>query len=345
MTVRFYIPRREGAEKGFEHTFERNAAVEIANQFHKTYHYSSHHYALVFNLDRPPADLVVITNNGVGVADFKNITGAVRGTVDSQWTIHLHDTERKLEISRRYKNPFQQVRTYRFDLYHMMKDYARDGDNMPSWMARSGQFHLQAAVVFTDDCDIQLDLDPDRTKPWFEAIQMTKIAQWAYTLTFSASGGRDPLSEGQITALCEDLLDAEPWEELESLIEGSEVFGYLSMYDAAGNVPTHHPLANLVTTLGREADNDILIGATGISRHHARIIHDGGVVYLEDLGSTNGTWLNAERLSENERRELYDGDALVFGPCADGKPLENARRAQYTTRITSTPATQVFYRV
>ncbi len=347
MTVTLYIPRRRGAEKGFDHVFERNAAVEIANKFHDTYQDNPTEYALVFNPDAPPADLIVITNYGIGVVELKNITGVIRGTVNSPWTIDQNNTNRELEVSHKYRNPFQQVRTYRLDLYHRMKDFARrlpDG-KLPGWMRENGQFHLQAAVVFTDDCQIELDLEPKLTKPWFEAIHQAKLTQWAYTLTFTSQGTREPLSEDQIELITDQLLQVDEWDEMSKLIQGAEIFGYLNVYDSNGQAPTQHPLRQMQTTVGREATNDIPVGATGISRQHAQIVWDGDHAYIQDVGSTNGTWLNGDKLPPDQRQRLQDGDQLIFGPCTDGEPKESARRATYTVRLPTLPETQVFYPV
>ncbi len=52
-----------------------------------------------------------------------------------------------------------------------------------------------------------------------------------------------------------------------------------------------------ITTIGRDEDNDIVIPLPIISRHHARIIREGDRLYIEDLNSTNGTFVNGEKIS------------------------------------------------
>jgi pSer/pThr/pTyr-binding forkhead associated (FHA) protein len=49
-----------------------------------------------------------------------------------------------------------------------------------------------------------------------------------------------------------------------------------------------------------------------LSRRHAYIFSQGGRIFIEDLSSTNGTWLNGERLGEHAR-EIAEGDDLMFG--------------------------------
>lgn len=59
-------------------------------------------------------------------------------------------------------------------------------------------------------------------------------------------------------------------------------------------------------TLGRGADNEIVIDQPGISRHHARLDFDGANYLITDLHSTNGTF--------REQQRLPPGEALVWAP-------------------------------
>jgi DNA-binding response OmpR family regulator len=71
----------------------------------------------------------------------------------------------------------------------------------------------------------------------------------------------------------------------------------------------HHLSAQ--TTLGRAVECDIVVADKSISREHARIRQDGRHWTLEDLGSTNGTMLNGERIITLVN--LRDGDILQVG--------------------------------
>jgi hypothetical protein len=66
-----------------------------------------------------------------------------------------------------------------------------------------------------------------------------------------------------------------------------------------------------VMVIGRESNNDIIIKDSEISRNHARISRKGGVYVLEDLGSTNGTFVNQQRLTAP--RTLVAGDEIGVG--------------------------------
>ncbi len=51
----------------------------------------------------------------------------------------------------------------------------------------------------------------------------------------------------------------------------------------------------------------------GVSRKHCRITLAGNQYFADDLGSSNGTWIGANKLSPNVRTELHNGDQLRLG--------------------------------
>lgn len=63
--------------------------------------------------------------------------------------------------------------------------------------------------------------------------------------------------------------------------------------------------------VGRAHDADVLLRDAEVSRRHARVESRNGIVFLDDLGSRNGTFLNGKRL--REALELRNGDAVDVG--------------------------------
>jgi FHA domain len=61
-------------------------------------------------------------------------------------------------------------------------------------------------------------------------------------------------------------------------------------------------------TIGRHAHNDIVLAHRAVSAEHAAITSDAGDAILEDLGSTNGTFVLGERIA---RHRLSDRDRIV----------------------------------
>jgi pSer/pThr/pTyr-binding forkhead associated (FHA) protein len=71
-----------------------------------------------------------------------------------------------------------------------------------------------------------------------------------------------------------------------------------------------YPMDKDVYTIGRKPDNDIQIDNPVVSSHHAKISRQGRKVVLEDLGSTNGTFVNKKKVS---KCELKHKDVVFIG--------------------------------
>ncbi len=66
-----------------------------------------------------------------------------------------------------------------------------------------------------------------------------------------------------------------------------------------------------IITLGRDITNDITINDPEVSRHHLRFTRGADGYTIEDLGSTNGTFINGQRLTGS--RALNRGDMIGLG--------------------------------
>jgi hypothetical protein len=66
-----------------------------------------------------------------------------------------------------------------------------------------------------------------------------------------------------------------------------------------------------IITLGRDITNDIVINDPEVSRHHMRMTRGAGGYTIEDLGSTNGTFVNGQRLTG--ARPLRNGELIGLG--------------------------------
>ena len=82
------------------------------------------------------------------------------------------------------------------------------------------------------------------------------------------------------------------------------------------------------TTVGRVEDNTFQIADASVSSHHAEILLLGSDIVVRDLNSTNGTFLNGEKVSEVT---LKPGQTLRFGQVElkldDGKPVATTDNA------------------
>jgi pSer/pThr/pTyr-binding forkhead associated (FHA) protein len=64
------------------------------------------------------------------------------------------------------------------------------------------------------------------------------------------------------------------------------------------------------TTVGRHPESDIFLNDVTVSRHHCRFVASGDALTVEDSGSTNGTYVNDERV---DSAELAAGDEVLIG--------------------------------
>jgi phosphoserine phosphatase RsbU/P len=75
-----------------------------------------------------------------------------------------------------------------------------------------------------------------------------------------------------------------------------------------------YPLAGDCTVLGRQYDSHICLTGKAISRQHARILYQNNAYIVEDMESSNGTFLNGLRLEANVPTAISDHDRLQIGP-------------------------------
>lgn len=146
-----------------------------------------------------------------------------------------------------------------------------------------------------------LNADPNRTvmgtAPTLNATQTIKPVQCPVCKTFNPAGMMFCVDCGLIfdRALPDDAFGA-PVVRLPVLVE------------QGGREHPIRPGANIV---GREGD--IMIADPKVSRRHAHVLSEDGGFFVEDLGSTNGTELNGQKLAPGDRKPLSQGDKVSFG--------------------------------
>lgn len=72
-------------------------------------------------------------------------------------------------------------------------------------------------------------------------------------------------------------------------------------------------LSDFPFTIGRARDCDLVLDESGVSRLHARLDFTHEQVTITDLGSTNGTYVNRQRIEPHKPRRLRSGDVINLG--------------------------------
>ena len=77
-----------------------------------------------------------------------------------------------------------------------------------------------------------------------------------------------------------------------------------------GEFVKDYELDKEILTIGRKPDNDIHIDNLAVSGNHAKILTILNDSFIEDLGSTNGTYINGEKITKHA---LQSGESVVIG--------------------------------
>ncbi len=86
--------------------------------------------------------------------------------------------------------------------------------------------------------------------------------------------------------------------------------GVLKSINTQGEIEDYYALIHGETTLGRHPSNRICLPLKTVSRHHARIVRDGFDFFLEDMQSSNGCFVNEEKI---DRKVLSHKDMIRLG--------------------------------
>lgn len=110
----------------------------------------------------------------------------------------------------------------------------------------------------------------------------------------------------------DEATDATPEQSLEPPIQPEEIHEEPALGRFIAADGTEYPIKVGENTIGRRETNDIAIPDPYISGSHATITASEGKFTLTDTGSTNGTFVNGEKLAAHDSKELADGDEVKF---------------------------------
>ncbi len=312
-------------EWSFDHEQEETAAKEIIKSLFLAFNHSSSPYAVIANLHDPNADMVAITERGIGIIELKHKYGPI--TIKPNGTWFAGPSLIKAGV---YSDPHKQVQTYANSIRNKILPFI-----LPKELETSqNEFKFQTTVCFTHP-DAKVDdikeLVRRRYRPrmgllfsWeeFSVLTPREMPDWVEALRFGEDlGGRKRgkpyrLSPETIDHIAALVLGATKWTEIEKLMPTGQPYAYLTLIKE-GQRSQFFGLSREEITIGREPNCDVPIPShyNKVSRKHARIIRIAGDVFLEDgtgaTPSAHGTFVN--RIKITAPTKLTQGVFLALG--------------------------------
>ncbi len=133
----------------------------------------------------------------------------------------------------------------------------------------------------------------------------------AFPLMIVTIPSRTPMSDDQRTKITPPPPDLTPSDDKQP---------YLIVV-AGRDTARIYPLTTPTTAIGRDPDSTIALEEDSVSRHHARILVDDKRALLKDLGSTNGTYVNDQKITAHA---LQEGDLIRIGSTVFRFSLQSA---------------------
>ena len=317
MPVKIYVSHDEqGRPDPADHIHENQSTIDIIKKLWLDYHKQEVLYAIVANLHWPSADLVVITERGLGVIELKHYFGRISQGPDCSWYTGPNRIGTG-SSNQGYRNPHEQVQAYAAQLREKLMDAPIRADPwLPGRWDDWSKFKFGTAVCFTHPEAIiedqkSLHRQP-QSKEWeiFLILKPEDVPTWAASLTFETQikqGQRfmpARLTPSQVLRIVTKLLKVDEWPEIINLMPTGEPYAYLNLIENGVYTMTF----SLV-----DRDEEIVMGRDPkcavslperfqrISREHAKITRSVEGIYLEDLNSLNGTYINGQRLEQRKK--------------------------------------------
>lgn len=303
---------------------ERRTIYRIVRLLQRQYAQSSTPVSLIINVDPeqtpslkaynlPQLDAILLNEKLVALLEFKNYHDPVIAeTLRGNW-YHLRQGKRHLIRGGRSKNPYYQVENARTRWYRYFKKQLAHLTNAGQPLSINLD-HLHSFLLFhpTLHPKSRIARPDDQADYWLKIGSINSLN----TLSFLMQTRGLQLTEFLQQRFVHEVLFANPWLGLQNLV--NEVVGNLHVIEPENGrfvYPLHH-FGDF--TIGRSLtrDHNVDKRLTLISAVHAMVTvtHSDGqnVVKLYDLGSTNGTFVNGERVG-SEGIVLKEGMVAYLG--------------------------------
>lgn len=334
MTLLFFVSKDiKGLEWPPDNSHETIAALEICRKLWTAFNSQTMLYSLIANLHQPSADLVILTEHGIGVVELKHYFGKVTIGADGAW--YAGRTRIQSGSSNfGFNNPHQQVQRYAQDIRNKLVNSSTK-NWLPGRKSDWPLFKFQTAVCFTHP-DVYIELlkeevrrtNPFKLCPWeeFSLLTTEDIPAWTAALRFEVSKGYQEgfepnrLTPQAILGIAQNLLNAKEWSEISKLMPSGDPYAYLTLTDKGQQIHIF-PLDQEKVLIGRNQENCFVIipnQYSKVSRVHCQVTRTAEGIYIEDLKSTNGTYVDGIRI---QKKKLCNNEHSITLGGSDGSDL------------------------
>ena len=330
MTVKIYVAKdSEGKEWAPDHPHEIEGILEILQNIWRVYHHLQGVYLVIANMQSPHADLVVLTERGLGVMELKHHFGHISIHSDGNW----YANQMRIKGGS-YSNPHKQVQTYSNKIRQKLLPLV-----LPKQMKRNpsqwNDFKFQTAVCFTNP---RAELDEIRGRihqprfihrqPWeddFSILVQEESPGWIAKLRFGMDLGPSKryepyrLSFSTLENCVTLVFGGLEWDEILGTMPSGEPYAYLRMHTTKGQQT--FGLSQNFINIGRNPQNDIVIPnqLSRVSKRHCQICRTIHGVEIRDLDSTNDTYVDGKLI--NKPVKLNHDQRITLGSAISGEKV------------------------
>ena len=200
MAVKYYVGRdsqKQPWPPDFNH--ETHATIGIIKRLWQAFNREKDLFAIVVNLHRPSADMVIISKRGLGVVELKHYPGRIFQKPDGTWCAGSTPIKAGAK-SQGYRNPHEQVQAYAKRIRRALILSRKQPPLLPGDSTDWERFKFQTAVCFTHPSAIIEDFKEalrhrqrPKTEKWeeFKVRKPDEMPEWTTTLRFEASMGHE----------------------------------------------------------------------------------------------------------------------------------------------------------
>ena len=166
----------------YEHTHEMKALGAFLEKMIRLYGESDQLFLVMANFycGGEEIDLAVFKRDGIVIIELKDVDVSVSGGENGRWMIETGDGSKKPLYTSRSRNPYQQVRTYRFAMMDKLNEDA--SRIMPAQKAGEMRFdHISTVVALCPEMheDSLIDISPG-SRTWFSVVGLNELPQEVY---------------------------------------------------------------------------------------------------------------------------------------------------------------------